>query len=262
MKPRKLLLNAAAVALLACGNAQAQAVPASVALAGNAFVTSAGAGATEIINTSGLANWTSTSTVTSIWFRMSQAGSATIALDARLAGSNSSKIRVTVNGTPFEVNLTKGAARTYNVGTLNLPAGYIKVDLQGISKNGAYFGDVSALRVSTASTLNYANDAANYYWSRRGPSVHLGYTVPSSTEYFHSEITVPQGEDAIGSYYMANGFNGGYFGIQVKSTSERWVLFCRSLRVAVRSSIWPARRSLAASIDLSSSTSATPRTEE
>lgn len=225
MKPRMLLLNAAAVAVVACGNAQAQSVPASVALAGNAFVTTASAGATEIVNTNGLANWTSASTVTSIWFRMAQAGSATIGLDASLAGGNSSRIRVTVNGTPFEVNLTKGPTRTYNVGTLNLPAGYIKVDLQGISKSGGYFGDVSSLKVTTASALSYANDAANYYWSRRGPSVHLGYTVPANTEYFHSEITVPQGQDAIGSYYMANGFNGGYFGIQVKSTSERWVLF-------------------------------------
>lgn len=224
MKTRKLLLNTAASVLFASGYAQAQA-PADVALAGNAFVTTAGAGATEIINSSGLANWTSASTVTSIWFRMAQAGSAGIALNASLAGSNSSKIRVTVNGTPFELNLTKGATKTYQVGTLNLPAGYIKVDLQGISKNGGYFGDVSSLRVTTAATLNYANDAANYYWSRRGPSVHLGYTVPSNTEYFYSEVTVPQGQDAIGSYYMANGFNGGYFGIQVKSPSERWILF-------------------------------------
>ena len=49
--------------------------------------------------------------------------------------------------------------------------------------------------------------------------------MPANTEYFYSEVTVPTGQDAIGSYYMANGFNGGYFGIQVKSPSERWVLF-------------------------------------
>src|SRR6185369_14285571 len=71
-----------------------------VALAGNGFVTSAGAGATEVINSNGLANWTSASTVTSVWFRMSAAGSATLSLDAGLSGSKSSKIRVTANGTP------------------------------------------------------------------------------------------------------------------------------------------------------------------
>lgn len=197
-----------------------------VALAGNGFVTTAGAGATEVINSSGLANWTSASTVTSVWFRMAAAGSATLSLDAGLSGSKSSKIRVTANGTPFDVTLSKGATQTYAVGTINVPAaGYVRVDLQGISKSGSYFGDVAAVRVDTGTALNYANDAANYYWSRRGPSVHLGYSVPANTEYFYNEVTVPTGEDKIGSYFMSNGFNGGYFGIQVNSASERRVLF-------------------------------------
>lgn len=228
MKRLKPMLNAAVLLVLgaACTHAAAQApATATVALPGNGFVTTAGAGATEIITTAGLANWTDPATVSSVWFRMAQAGSATIGLDASLAGSNSSTVRVTVNGTPFEVKLAKGAKKTYHVGTLGLPAGYVRVDLQGVTKDGGYFGDVSAIRVATAAGLNYANDPANYYWSRRGPSVHLGYTVPANTEYFYSEVTVPDGQDAIGSYYMANGFTGGYFGIQVKSPSERWVLF-------------------------------------
>ena len=225
MKRLKLMLSTALIVSCAASLPAGAQSAATVALPGNGFVTTAGSGATETITTGGLANWTSPSTVSSVWFRMAQAGSATIGLDASLAGSNKSTVRVTVNGTPFQVNLTKGATKTYSVGTLNLPAGYIRVDLQGVSKDGGYFGDVSAIKVTTASSLNYANDAANYYWSRRGPSVHLGYTVPANTEYFYSEVTVPSGQDAIGSYYMANGFTGGYFGIQVKSPSERWVLF-------------------------------------
>lgn len=225
MKRLKLMLCTALMLLMAGSLPAGAQAPVLVALPGNGFVTTAGSGATETITASGLANWTSPSTVSSVWFRMAQAGSATIGLDASLAGGKRSTVRVTVNGAPFQVNLTKGTTRTYTVGTLNLPAGYIRVDLQGVSKDGRYFGDVSAVKVTTASALHYANDAANYYWSRRGPSVHLGYTVPADTEYFYSEVTVPAGQDAIGSYYMANGFNGGYFGIQVKSPSERWVLF-------------------------------------
>jgi hypothetical protein len=34
-------------------------------------------------------------------------------------------------------------------------------------------------------------------------------------EWFYSELTVPEGSDVIGSYFMANGFSEGYFGIQV-----------------------------------------------
>ncbi|MFC5459079.1 DUF3472 domain-containing protein [Massilia niabensis] len=224
MKRRILLLNTVVILLAGLSGASA-AAQATVEFAGNAYITSTGTGATEVINGNGLANWTSPNTVTSAWFRMAQAGTATVGLDAKLSGSTSSTVRVTINGTPFNVNLSGGASKTYKVGTLSLPAGYIKVDLQGVSKKGGYFGDVSGLKVTTASPLAYASDPANYYWSRRGPSVHLGYTVPANTEYFYSEVTVPAGDDKIGSYYMANGFNGGYFGIQVKSPSERWVLF-------------------------------------
>jgi len=94
-----------------------------------------------------------------------------------------------------------------------------------VSKTGGYYGDVSALRVTTSSALNYANDPANYYWSRRGPSVHMGFTVPANTEYFYNEVTVPTGQDQVGSYFMTNGFNGGYCGLQVNSASERRILF-------------------------------------
>jgi hypothetical protein len=226
MKRRISLLILAFSAAAALAGQPVASGDAVVALAGNGFVTSADAGSTEVINNNGLANWTSANTVTSIWFRMAAAGNATLSLDAGLTGSKTSNIRVTANGTPFDITLTKGRTKTYAVGTINVPAaGYVRVDLQGISKSGSYFGDVAALRVNTTTALNYANDSANYYWSRRGPSVHLGYTVPANTEYFYNEVTVPTGEDKIGSYFMANGFNGGYFGIQVNSPTERRVLF-------------------------------------
>jgi hypothetical protein len=239
MKRRSLLAQSLLLLLAGCGGPSAvtteapraaQGAPApiaaTVALAGNAFITSAAPGATEVINSNGLANWTSASTVASAWFRMDAAGSAAVAMDARLAGSASSTVKVTVNGTPFNVTLSGAAGKTYAVGTVQVAApGYVRVDLQGISKSGGYFGDVSALKVTTGAGLNYASDPANYYWSRRGPSVHLGYTAPANTEYFYNEVTVPAGQDKIGSYYMANGFGQGYFGIQVKSPTERWILF-------------------------------------
>jgi hypothetical protein len=42
----------------------------------------------------------------------------------------------------------------------------------------------------------------------------MGYTTPANTEYFYNEMTIPTGQDPIGSYFMANGFSGGYFGIR------------------------------------------------
>ena len=210
-------------ALLASSVA-APATTATVELAGNAFITSGNEGA--VINERGLAGWSNPDAVASTYFRVAGPGPVQVALDASLADGGNSTIRVKINGAPFDVKLAGKDRKTYAVGTVNVPAaGYVKVDMQGLSRVKATFGDVAALKVTSNAALTYANDPANYYWSRRGPSVHMGYTVPASTEYFYNEMTIPKGQDAIGSYFMANGFGQGYMGIQVKSTSERWILF-------------------------------------
>ena len=231
--PAMPLLLAACGGATATGNsntallatvAAAPATPATVELAGNAFITSGDKGA--VIGEQGLAGWSSPDAVASTYFRVAEAGAVKVALDASLADGGNSTIRVTVNGTPFDVKLAGKARKTYAVGTVNVPAaGYVKVDMQGLSRVKATFADVAALKVTANAALTYANDPANYYWSRRGPSVHMGYAVPANTEYFYNEMTIPKGQDAIGSYFMANGFGQGYMGIQVKSPSERWILF-------------------------------------
>jgi hypothetical protein len=213
--------------------AVAEAVPPAssytISMGGNAYVTTLASGSSETVTSTSLANWTNANSKFSAYFRLGLTGSLTVKMRARVLPSGTSVVRVTVNGTPFTVQLSGTAATVYNVGTVNInAAGYVKVDLQGISKTGSYFADVDDLIISgtaTASNVVYANDAANYYWSRRGPSVHMSYGSPANTEWMYNEITVPAGEDKIGSYFMANGFSGGYFGIQVNSATERRVLF-------------------------------------
>jgi hypothetical protein len=59
--------------------------------------------------------------------------------------------------------------------------------------------------------------------------VHLNFDVPaeakSKVRWFYNEITVPTGMDVLGSYFMADGFGQGYFGMQVNSLTTRHVLF-------------------------------------
>lgn len=243
-RKRISIVGLLALAIVGCGGGAQSASPtenmpsapqlatvynATVNLGGNAFITSAPANASEAVSDAGLGNWTNASTVTSVYFRVAQAGQLKLGLVARLAGSTASTVKVSINGTAFNVNLSGANSKTYDVGMVNIAAaGYVKVDLQGVSKNGGYFGDVSAVKIAgTAATtgMNFANDAANYYWSRRGPSVNIGFVAPANTEYFYNELSVPVGEDKIGSYFMANGFSEGYMGIQVNSASERRVLF-------------------------------------
>lgn len=200
--------------------------PVDVALGGNGFLTTVGA--SELIDSTGLHNWTSASTITSVYFRLGITGKLTVALKG-IVTTGTSKIKVTVNGTAFNATVTGNSYQTWNVGTVNVTTpGYVKVTIQGVSKTGGYFGDVSDVLISgsaTTSGVQYANDPTNYYWSRRGPSLHLFFNFPSNAQWFYSEASVPVGQDQIGTYCMANGFDNGYFGMQVNSASQRCFLF-------------------------------------
>ena len=199
-----------------------------VSMGGNAFVTTLAPGGDEVVTSTTLANWTNPNSIFSAYFRLGNTGSLTVKVKAKVA-SGSSVVKLTINGVPFNVSMTGSTFTTYDVGTVNIAsAGYVRVDFKGVSKTGDYYADVSDLIISgpvVASNVQYANDSTNFYWSRRGPSVHLGYTAPANSQWFYNEVTVPVGQDPVGSYFMANGFSQGYFGMQVNSSSERRILF-------------------------------------
>ena len=103
------------------------------------------------------------------------------------------------------------------------------MEIQGISKTSTTFAELTHFVISGSvivGKVNFVKD--DFYFGRRGPSVHLKYEIPSEASnivWFYNEITIPEGNDVLGSYYMANGFTDGYFGIQVNSASERRILF-------------------------------------
>lgn len=133
------------------------------------------------------------------------------------------------------VNLitTPNTTKEYFAGEWEIKqSGYVFVDLQGITKAGDSFGQVQSISISGSAvsleTVFVKDNVDNYfYWGRRGPSVHLKYTLPANEdiEWFYNELTIPENQDVIGSYFMANGFAEGYFGIQVNSATERRILF-------------------------------------
>ncbi|MBB6501931.1 DUF3472 domain-containing protein [Pedobacter cryoconitis] len=205
----------------------------AIALGGNAWVKKTAA-ANEVINANGLANWTSTASVTSIYFRTEKPGNVTLSLRMKVP-SGKSTFKVSVGTSSITKSASNAAFDTVAIGNFNIPAkGYVKVDLQGLTKTGSYFGDVSDLIISgqpVTDSLSYVKDNIDqrFYWGRRGPSVHVNYTLPdaikNNVEWFYNEINVPVGMDPVGSYFMSNGFGEGYFGIQVNSATERRVLF-------------------------------------
>ncbi|MEH6421367.1 DUF3472 domain-containing protein [Pseudomonas sp. CGJS7] len=200
-----------------------------VPLGGNAFITRPAGAQEELVDDTGLHNWTSNKAIASVYFYAKRPGKLELSLVGALNGATRSTVEVSIAGQRRLASLSGSATSSFHVGTFNIARpGYVKVDLRGVSSDGDYYGDISGLEVGGSAVdagLVFANDPANFYWSRRGPSGHLGFAVPDNTEYFYNEVTVPRGFDPIGSYFMANGFGQGYFGIQVNSASERRVLF-------------------------------------
>jgi hypothetical protein len=138
------------------------------------------------------------------------------------------------NGTPIRtIALTGAAPQRYDAGEWTLTdTGYQAIRLTAISRKGKFFANISALVMSGTAlngrTAYVPNDDGNFfYWGRRGPSVHLSYAVPPEihASWFYNEVTVPVGEDVEGSYFMADGFTQGYFGMQVNGPEERHILF-------------------------------------
>jgi len=204
----------------------------SVPFGGNSWITTHSKSGSERVTQNGWSNWTESETVFSTYVYLAKPG--TLALSANLAapGGNSS-IKFTVNGNSKTLAIS-GPETEYKIGEWQIAKrGYTRIDITGLSKTGNVFANVKDLFVSgsavDADTAFVKNNEGNYfYWGRRGPSVHLRHDVSDvggDIEWFYSEITVPTGNDVIGSYYMANGFDGGYFGMQVNSPTERRVLF-------------------------------------
>lgn len=77
---------------------------------------------------------------------------------------------------------------------------------------------ISVLLMMAAASLAVAQEPAQ----RACRSVHLWYSAPAGTAFFN-QVTVEK--SAAGSYFMACGFNHGYFGIQELGNGKKIVLF-------------------------------------
>ncbi|WP_162072292.1 DUF3472 domain-containing protein [Chryseobacterium fistulae] len=202
-----------------------------VPLAGNAFITKASDKRTEKITYLGLEDWTSSEAIISTYFKVEKTGNLSIGLKGRFT-SPDTVIKVTVNGISQEVSVpqTSYFMQSIVVGDFNVSAGYVKVDLQGIAKTEDSFPDVTHILISGEAASGFTifcDDQDQYLWARRGPSAQLHYEIPTDNgvSYYYNEVTVPVGEDSVGSFFMVNGFQEGYLGFQVNSDTERKILF-------------------------------------
>lgn len=182
----------------------------------------------KVISKDGIQSWNNTESVIRTYFKTNAAGEIHIGLTASVP-EGKSKIRLTIGNKSKEVELSGTDFQKIEVGTFILETpGYHFIEIQGLEKSATTIANIKEVLLGGPATQKeVAFVKEDFYWGRRGPSVHLSYEAPKDIDvvWFYNEIKVPEKEDVIGSYFMANGFGEGYFGMQVNSDTERRVLF-------------------------------------
>jgi len=208
-----------------------QAADWAVPMAGNTFRTAPEPGGNDV-QRSGLVSWSDPDAVLSAYVHVDRPAELRLKIKAAIRNGRST-ISARVGQDKFNIAVEEKEPTALEVGSIKVAgAGYVRVDFQGVERTGDVFAEIGELQVSSDTDGLNADFVRNnkggmFYWGRRGPSVHLGYQVPKdrNLRYSYSEVTVPKGQDPIGTFYMANGFGQGYFGIQVNGPKERRVLF-------------------------------------
>lgn len=205
----------------------------SLPLGGNAF-SSLHLEDSNTITTNGIENWTNPEEYFTTYFRISEPGVFQISINSDSSVIlGKSILEFTINNESKRVVFNGIKKEPLILGSWKIKeAGYVTLKIKGISKTKNNFPSISKLTITGPAFQGkiafVPNNEGNFYhWGRRGPSVHLNYQLPEkiNAEWYYNEITVPVNQDIVGSYYMANGFAEGYFGIQVNSEKERRVLF-------------------------------------
>ncbi|EIJ40802.1 protein of unknown function (DUF3472) [Galbibacter orientalis DSM 19592] len=202
--------------------------PSIILTKGNSWVVGDIASNEEIITEDGIRNWKDLDTKIRTYFKVNTSGQIKVSLKAQ-AVEGSSVVTIALGDQQKEVEISNTDFQTLEAGMFSVEkAGYYFLEIQGKSNTGETIADIDSFTLE-GSALNegitYVKE--DFYWGRRGPSVHLNYTAPEGKDivWFYNEITVPEGDDTLGSYFMANGFAEGYFGMQVNSSTERRILF-------------------------------------
>lgn len=205
---------------------QAQSI--TLPMGGNAWVNKKNEQGIRVRN-NGIGNWTKNGEGFTAYIRVAQPGSLKVWMENEQP-SGAATISASIFGRKKTVVLKNG--NVFYLGEWIIKdSGYVPIVVTGL-KNTNGFPGVKALKLEGTAVTDKAsytrnNEGSFFHWGRRGPSVHMGYILPKDikAEWFYNEITVPEGNDVEGSYFMANGFGEGYFGMQVNSPTERRILF-------------------------------------
>lgn len=202
----------------------------TVPIAGNTY-SSLKDGENKNLAKQGIINWQNANEKFTTYIRVTRPGSIRLTIvGSSPAGTSQIAVSALSHTKKIKLNTQQ---KEYAVGEwLVKDTGYIAFTFSALQKTGCCFADILHIKLSGSainenSSYVKNNEGNFYYWGRRGASTHLNYQLPANVhaEWFYNEVTVPKGDDIIGSYFMANGFAEGYFGMQVNAANERRILF-------------------------------------
>jgi FKBP-type peptidyl-prolyl cis-trans isomerase len=173
----------------------------------------------------GVNNWTNLQQQLQYHFFLRNTGYLDLSIQVRNT-EGTSKLQILFDKQAFTVNVPKSANFvSLKIGkVLVKDTGFHVLQLKGLSKSGKTIADVASINCKGPATVGMHY---NQKERRNAASVHLRYPISDTTKViaFYNELTIPAGADQVHSYYMANGFARGYFGIQVNSEKERRIIF-------------------------------------
>lgn len=151
------------LALLLCTTVFAQPQQVVVGVSGNGYVTRQQDGAR--ITQRGVTHWTNPKSIVSIYFYLHQPTTADLSLYAK----GHSEIKVSYGKKGFKVNLQSDDFTKVPVGSIDIrQAGYVRIDLQGVSKSGESFGEIKQLIADNVTgKSNYVKDFSDYWGTPR-----------------------------------------------------------------------------------------------
>ncbi|WP_143307722.1 DUF3472 domain-containing protein [Chitinophaga vietnamensis] len=169
-------------------------------------------------------SWSNVHATIKVFFYPKTAGDIQVALQVQQAKSDA-LLHLTLDGQGkgYDVHVKPGATPiVLHAGQFHITKpGYHFVQIKVAKGVAKQLPVISSLLMNSGLELKY-----NKSQYRGAAATHLSCIVPKEPyEWLYSEIKVPVGVDATNAYYMTNGFNGGYMGIQVNSKTERRILF-------------------------------------
>ena len=201
----------------------------SIPMAGNCWAVTSDGNQADCVTDSGVIGWNNSDTKLHVYFKSVKTGNAHLALRIRVK-SEPSTCLVKLGNEVNKIKILSSSYDTIYAGKFTIKnAGYQSLIISCNEGNAVNYPEISDLLIfenNKSEKPTYVKD--DFYFGRRGPSVHLNYLMDQpqeKIEWFYNEIKVPEGNDIVGSFFMANGFSEGYFGIQVNSAYERRILF-------------------------------------